>query len=336
MFWISETASANGGEHSHGRRTIEAVIAVQLTGGMGNQMFQYATARALAARRRAELLLDSSWIEGTGGSVTGEVRRFELRYFTLDAPLAPVDRVAHVGRPRLALLRRRPTLQPRDEPPFGRPQPGVVDAPDDTYLRGYWQNTSYFGDAKALLRRDFTFRPSIVEQAARTEAAIESSPLPAVAVHVRRSDYVTDPGVRDRMGTLEPQYYRRAVATISGRVGDVRLFLFTDDHDWCATRLTFDHDTTVVAATRAEGDMWASIMYLMTCCDHHVLANSSFSWWGAWLNPRADKIVVTPKPWLVDPRWDDSHRIPHAWIRIDRDGHQADQPPSTTTFAPVT
>ena len=77
-------------------------------------------------------------------------------------------------------------------------------------------------------------------------------------------------------------------------------------------------------------------MHAMSRCAHHILANSSFSWWAAWLNPRAEKLVVAPIPWLRDPRWDDSNRIPPEWIRIERDAHQADQPPSTTRFEPVT
>ena len=300
------------------------MIVVQLTGGLGNQMFQYATARALAARRRTELVLDSSWIDGGGGSVTGELRRYELGCFELDAPLVPVERVARLPRSRAARLRRllprggRPVLHEMVEPPFGRPLPALLDAPDDSYLRGYWQNTTYFEHAEPLLRRDFTFRPAIVERSADVAAAISTSPRPTASVHVRRSDYVADPGVRERMGPLEPEYYRRALAAVAERAGRVRTFVFTDDPEWCESHLERDADADILGATRAEGDTWASFMHLMTLCDHHVLANSSFGWWGAWLDPRADKIVVAPEPWLQDPRWDNSRRLPESWLRVPR------------------
>ncbi len=296
-------------------------------------MFQYATARALAHRRGTYLVLDSSWIDGRGSGMKTEVRRYELGYFTLDAPLVPVEQVARLHRSLLPS--RRPVLRELVEPAYGQPC-SVLEAPDNTYLRGYWQNATYFANAEPTLRKDFTFRPAIAELHSALAREIQDSALPAVSVHVRRSDYVTDPGVRDRMGTLEAEYYRSAVDALSSGIGSMRLFVFTDDPEWCEATLRLGQETTVVGGKREEGERWASHMHLMTLCDHHVLANSSFSWWGAWLNPSPAKIVVAPRPWLLDRRWDDSHRIPDGWIRIGRSDHQADQPPSTTTFAPVT
>jgi hypothetical protein len=304
------------------------VIVVQLTGGLGNQMFQYATGRALAAKHGTQLVLDSSWIAGTGGSVTTEVRRYELACFALDAPLA---QVADVARLRRTLVpSRRPVLQELVEPQFGQPCPELAQAGDNTYLRGYWQNVDYFGDAETLLRQDFTFSPAIAEEDAELARQIHESAEPAVSVHVRRSDYVSDPGVRERMGTLEPEYYSRALDALGSGVGSVRQFVFTDDPEWCKTSIRLNDQDVIVGATGA------AEMHLMTLCDHHVLADSSFSWWGAWLSPSPAKIVVAPRPWLQDPRWDESGRIPADWVRIDRRVHQADQPPSTMTFAPVT
>jgi hypothetical protein len=310
------------------------MIVVQLSGGLGNQMFQYAAGRGLAVRRGAELVLDSSWVDGRGGAVTSEVRRYELGCFQLEAKLAPVD---EVGRLRRSLVpSRRPLLTELEEPPYGQPCPELLQATDDTYLRGYWQNVTYFESAEQELRRDFTFRPEIEGRHAELAQEIRAAHTPTVSLHVRRSDYVTDPGVRDRMGTLEPEYYSRALDALGSGIGSVRLFVFTDDPDWCKENLRLNEQDVVVGATRAEADTWASIMHLMTLCDHHVLANSSFSWWGAWLNPSAAKIVVAPRPWLQDSRWEEGGRIPADWIRIDRGSYQADQPPSTTTFAPVT
>jgi Glycosyl transferase family 11 len=310
------------------------VIVVQISGGLGNQMFQYAAGRALAARHGTEFVLDSSWIDGSGGSVSTEVRRYELGCFRLAARLVPVE---EAGRLQRSLLpSRRPLLRALDEPGFGRLCPELLDAGDNTYLRGYWQNVTYFDDAEALVREDFTFRPQVAAREAELAAQIEESPQPTVSLHVRRSDYVTDPGVRDRMGTLDAEYYSRALDALGSGLGSMRLFVFTDDPDWCTANLRLSEQDVVVGATRAEGEKWAAIMHLMTLCDHHLLANSSFSWWGAWLSPRPAKIVVAPRPWLQDPRWDEGGRIPESWVRIDRSAHQADQPPSTTTFAPVT
>ena len=310
------------------------MIVVQLSGGLGNQMFQYAMGRALAARHETQLVLDSSWIAlNRGGSVTTDVRRYELGCFELDAPLTQVEDVARLRR--TIVPSRRPVLHELVEPEFGQPCPELAQAGDNTYLRGYWQNVDYFGEAETLLRRDFTFRPAIAEQEEEVARQIRESAQPAVSVHVRRSDYVTDPGVRER-GTLEPEYYSRALDALGSGVGSMRQFVFTDDPEWCTEHLRLSDQDVVVGATRAQGDKWASIMHLMALCDHHVLANSSFSWWGAWLSPSPAKIVVAPRPWLQDARWDEGGRIPADWVRLDRRVHQADQPPSTTTFAPVT
>jgi hypothetical protein len=270
------------------------MIVVQLSGGLGNQMFQYATGRALAARHGTQLVLDSSWIEGDSGDV------YELGCFLLDAPLAPVEQVARVKRS--VLPSRRPLL--------GEAAPEPLESPDNTYLRGTWEKLMHFDEAEAQLRSDFTFRPAIVEEHAALTRAIQESPVPTVSLHVLR------------LGTLEPEYYSRALDALGSGVGSVRLYVFTDDAEWCVTHLRLNEHDVVVGATRA------AEMYLMTLCDHHVLADSSFSWWGAWLNPSPAKIVVAPRPGLEDS--------PADWVRIDRRDYQADQPPSTTTFAPVT
>ncbi|MBA3734355.1 MAG: alpha-1,2-fucosyltransferase [Actinobacteria bacterium] len=279
-------------------------------------------------------MLDSSWITGTGGSVATEVRRYELGCFLLDAPLAQVEDVARLRRSLVPS--RRPVVQELVEPQFGQSCPELLQAGNNTYLRGYWQNVDYFGDAETLLRQDFVFSPAIAGEDLELARQIRESAQPAVSVHVRRSDYVTDPGARERMGTLDPEYYSRALDALGSGVGSVRQFVFTDDPNWCTENLRLNDQDVVVGATRAEAKKGAAHMHLMTLCDHHVLANSTFSWWGAWLNPSPAKIVVAPRPWLQDARWNEAGRIPADWVRIDRHAHQADQPPSTTMFAPVT
>jgi hypothetical protein len=270
------------------------MIVVQLSGGLGNQMFQYATGRALAARHGAQLVLDSSWIEGDSEDV------YELGCFLLDVPLAPVEQVARLKRS--VLPSRRPLL--------GEAGPEPLQSPDNTYLRENWERRDYFEEAAAQVRSDFTFRPAIVKEHAELAREIQESPVPTVSLHVLR------------LGTLEPEYYSRALDALGSGVGSVRLYVFTDDPEWCTTNLRLNEQDVVVGAARA------AEMHLMTLCDHLVLADSSFSWWGAWLNPNPAKIVVAPRPWLQD--------LPTEWVQTDRRDYQADQPPSTTTFAPVT
>jgi hypothetical protein len=280
------------GNHGHERTLTGRMIVVQLSGGLGNQMFQYATGRALAARHGTQVVLDSSWIESEGDDA------YELGCFQLEAQLAPIEKIARLHRS--VLPSRRPQLQEASSE--------LLRAPDNTYLRGDLRNLTYFEDADALLRRDFTFRSEIVSQPAELAREIGESPVPTVSLHVRT--------------TLEPTYYSRAFDALGSGLGSVRLFVVTDDPEWCRTNLRLNDQDVIVGTTGA------AEMHLMTLCDHHVLADSSFSWWGAWLNSSPAKIVVAPQPWLQD--------LPADWVQIDRRAYQADQPPSTTTFAPVT
>jgi len=203
------------------------VIVVHLTGGLGNEMLQYAAGRALAARRGADLVLDPSWFDCEGGGEVGFIRRYELGCFELEARVARVQDVARLPRSRVeaglrALLPGRPLLRVLEEPAFGAPAPEIVGAPDDTYIRGYRQDPSYFAGAEALLRKDFTFRRDVVEKGAATAQEIDASRAPTLSVHVRRGTYLSDPGIRERLGALGEDYYRTAIGTVSSQLGEVR------------------------------------------------------------------------------------------------------------------
>ena len=252
-------------------------------------MFQYGAARALALRNDTELLLDSGWINGRGSAAVGSVRRFELGCFQIDAPLRPITDVARLASSRrlrrpLQRLRsgRSPVVTELAEPPFGGWCPQVLDAPDNTYLNGYWQSSRYFEDAEQFLRADFSFRNDWDEANTVIAEVIGASDRPTVSAHVRRGDYVTDPGANRRLGTLAPSYYQRAVERIQAETGPAHIFVFSDEPQWCRDHLEdLGYETTIVDVnTPSQG---ADDLRLMSLCDHHVAANSTFSWWGAWL-----------------------------------------------------
>ena len=325
------------------------VIATRLTGGLGNQMFQYAAARALALRNDTELLLDSSWIDGSGSAAVGSARRYELGCFQIDALLRPITDVAQLATSRritrqLQRLRlgRGPVVAELAEPPFGGWCPGVLEAPDNTYLNGYWHSSHYFEDAESFLRAEFAFKNVWDEANTAVAELIGASGLPTVSAHVRRGDYVTDPGANRRLGTLAPSYYERAVERIQAETGPAHIFLFSDEPQWCRDHLDdLGYQTTIVDVNNTS--QAANDLRLMALCDHHVVANSTFSWWGAWLNTDSEKIVIAPEPWLLDARWQDDLRVPRDWIKLDRTERPAAIPaypalrrsriPSTATMA---
>jgi Glycosyl transferase family 11 len=290
------------------------VIVVTLLGRLGNQMFQYAAGRSLAELHSAELVLDTSWMihfRRGGGS-----ERYELDCFDLDVRVCPVWEVARVPNPRRVvywLQRLRPSRRPflhviAEDTSTNAFEPAVLSAPDDTFLaRGYWQFEDYFVDHVPAIREAFTFPPL---SPASEELADEIRATPAVSVHVRRGDYA---GI-GLLGFLDEAYYRRALETIAATVGELQLFVFSDDPAWCRENLRLPFPTTVVERPLPPERAWED-MRLISLCRHHVISNSTFSWWGVWLNPSPTKIVVGPKRWTQSPKRS-GDPIPAGWIRV--------------------
>jgi Glycosyl transferase family 11 len=292
----------------------EPVIVTRLAGGLGNQMFEYAVGRSLALRRNTELHLDLSWFEHILPSETP--RRYALAPYQLGVRLDGWEHVAHraaAGYGPLGRVIRRLGLEVGgvliDRAKGFRS--AVLDAPDGTLLIGHWQSEQYFADVADTLRSDLTLPHPPSGRTAATMAEVMSSA--SVSVHVRRGDYVAKRNVTRTLGILSADYYRRAVQLIAESVEGVRVFVFSDDPRWSRAHLDVGHPTIYVAN---EGDTAAhEDLRLMAACRHHVIANSSFSWWGAWLDDSPDKIVVAPRRWLLDgSRLADVHAA--GWIRI--------------------
>src|SRR6266536_4174701 len=293
------------------------MVIVRLLGGLGNQMFQYAAARRLALAHNVPLKLDLSWFAHSAD------RAYALQALNIQEAFATPEELGEIrgpatgGIPRVVFrLRRRfkigydwtwiheRTLSPYD--------PRVLHARARTYLDGYWQSERYFSDVADTIRREFTIR----DQLDATARAIvdRMATAESVSVHVRRGDYVSLPRASRARSVCTPSYYERCVASIAERLGHPHLFLFSDDPDWVAANLRFEHPTTLVStvpARRGHEDL-----RLMTACRHHLIANSSFSWWGAWLNPHPEQVVLAPRRWMHDPRVHDRDVLPPPWIRV--------------------
>ena len=292
------------------------MVIVRLTGGLGNQLFQYAAARRLALVRGAELALDVGWFRHEAAGYPAE-RPYELRHLDLPArvitlPPATILRwerglAARVERwpgrrIRLAVIRQSSDWSGVDE--------RVLDGPADVVLDGYWQNEGYFQDAAEMIRAELRLPAAPEPRFAELLEAIGSSE--AIAVHVRRGDYVTVPQVAEVHGTLELSYYREAVSLVAHRAGlDAHVFVFSDDPGWVEEHLVFELPTTHIGHT-----VWPATaeLRLMASCRHHVVANSSYSWWGAWLAEHPRQVVIAPKAWTRNT--DSSAIVPARWLRI--------------------
>jgi hypothetical protein len=287
------------------------MIIVRLAGGLGNQMFQYAAGMALAIRHRVPIRFDR-W--------TDKKRQLELpRVFGLDLPRASQSEMGQVlGWCAPSLVRRvmaRPlfrSLRPASwvvEPHFHY-WPGFEAVGPVAYLDGYWQSARYFADIEPELRAQFRFAPPL--DARSTELAAQMASCNSVSVHVRRGDFARDPTVQRVHGVDLSGYYPAAVAEILQRVPSPHFFVFSDEPEWAAHHLALPGEVTVVDHNRG-ADSYRD-MQLMAACRHHIIANSTFSWWGAWLNPSPKKIVIAPRQWFRVATFDPKDLYCPGWI----------------------
>ncbi len=282
----------------------------RLHGGLGNQMFQYAAGRAIALRTGAELLLDLGYFDGELLHAFGLQHLAAGYRVASDAELPPKRSASPVRYALWRALRLRPKLVRERTLGF---DPAIAATQPPAYLQGYWQSEKYFADAAETIR---------------TELAVETAPSAAnaamlerirsglsLSLHVRRGDYASDAATLATHGLCSPDYYDRAVRAIAERTGGTpTIYIFSDDPDWAEENLAFGFETVVVrgndAATNYED------LRLMSACDHHVIANSSFSWWGAWLDPKPDAVTVAPQRWFAHPDMHNPDIIPERWVRV--------------------
>ena len=294
------------------------MIAVTLVGGLGNQLFQYSAGRSLALRHDTELLLDLSLLHGHQQELATP-RRYELGCFGVRARtadgvrsweiLASPSGVRLRARSRIRRARARFTVLRQRGFEF---QPAFFDASDDTLLVGFWQSEAYLAPHAERLRRELEL-PAPAPTAAELLACVahESS----VSLHLRRGDYAHDAATRRTHGVLSETYYRAALAEIATRSGsDLDVYVFSDEPAHCRDHLDLGVPFTVV---ELPGVPAYEELRAMSTCRHHVIANSSFSWWGAWLDSRPDAIVVAPRRWVADSAVDTRHVVPERWILID-------------------
>ncbi len=272
-------------------------------------MFQYAVGRSLAISRGVPLFLDAR-------SVGREVERpYALSGLRIDAGIAaPTELPARLELVARVLRRLPRWLAPRTyvvERSFSYDQT-VLEAEPPALLYGNWQSERYFATHRDIIRADFQLAGPLT--ADRQAVADEICNMNSVSVHVRRGDYVSNPAAYAYHGTCEPSWYARAKFEIEKVVVDPHYFVFGDEVAWAKSNLPEFVSATFVE--RSEDGCDCQDLHLMALCRHHIIANSSFSWWGAWLNPRPDKRVIAPKRWFKGAANDTKDLIPAAWQRL--------------------
>lgn len=274
----------------------EDAVAVRLEGGLGNQMFQYAAGWAVASRLGCRLVLDTSKLQARG---LRTVRPFGLNGLCIEAE---VDTLGYFALRACTVVR---------QPAFTY-APGLLKSVTvGSRLQGYWQSERFFAAQREALLRHFKLREEPDAAALALSHRIDAAP-DATSVHIRRGDYVSDPESARFHGSCTLDRYRDCLHELRSQHPDLRVFVFSDDPQW--VRNNFPADSSV-EFVQPQLESPAVDLWLMSRCRHHVLANSSFSWWGAWLATRQGR-KLAPVRWFTEAAGlDDRDLVPSSWER---------------------
>jgi len=278
---------------------------VWFLGGLGNQMFQYAFYKSL-----------EHYFKNVKADISG-FKNYPLhngleleRIFHLSVNKSSSFENVILGGGNSLFARARRKISTLNRCYFEKKNfdPHIFENKKRTYYWGYWQSEKYFNHIADQIRTDFTFKNQLNEKNLQVADAIARTS--AVSVHVRRGDYVNHSVLG---GVCDTEYYRKAIDHINSKVPDATYFIFSDDIAWCKEHLGIENCHYIDWNKEKESYI---DMQLMSLCKHNIIANSSFSWWGAWLNSNPEKIVIAPSKWHNEEICDINDIIPNKWTRI--------------------
>lgn len=295
------------------------MIIVQLIGGLGNQMFQYATARRISCVNNVPLKLDVSCFNTVSLDIP---RKYELHVFSIKEDFASseeVNKVKGLNRNRVTSLFQRivskfPSIDKQSyicEKHFHF-DPDILMLKDNVYLEGYWQSEKYFKDIEDIIKKEFAIK--IEPDKLNKNFAESIKEAESVSIHVRRGDYISNQETNQYHGICTPEYYYAAIDIMLCKLKKPHFLIFSDDPMWVKENLKIEHSVSYIDHNGI--DKGYEDLRLMTLCKHHIIANSSFSWWGAWLCNNKNKIVIAPKRWFNKQNINTKDLIPEQWIRI--------------------
>lgn len=269
------------------------MIVIEASGGLGNQMFQYALYKKLESMNK-DVAIDTSFFRSKQNLRELEIGVFGVQYKSItDREAACIrgygyrdtilDKISYKLKPKKYSIYRDKIEM------F---QPEILNM-DNVYLSGYWQCEKYFSNIRNILLKEFSFP----EQAGSRNVDLckEIHNRNSVSIHVRRSDYLEEQNLKVYGNICTEKYYKNAVTYMKNHVKESHYYVFTDDIEW--TKNFFKGDCYTIVDQNHGKDSYID-MFLMSQCKHNIIANSSFSWWGSWLNENPDKIVVSPDRWF--------------------------------------
>jgi len=288
------------------------MIILNLKGGVGNQMFQYAFARKLALQNDDVLKLETAGL--TKANDVGDIfRPFALDAFAIEKNIATVEEVRGLKYPYGVFSKGWRWFNAKIlKKIYVEFDSSALTQTGDLFLDGYWQSPLYFADIRDTLLTEFQLHTPLSPAVSAYQEQIVS--CASVSIHVRRGDYAKNPRVLKEFGVCEASYYQLAIEHIENEVPDPTFFIFSDDIAWVKENLSLPSSTVFVQDPTLRD---VEELALMSMCTHNIIANSTFSWWAAWLNQNPNKVVVAPAPWYETARFD-VHLIPSSWIQLPK------------------
>ena len=300
-------------------KKLKNIVISKLNGGLGNQMFQYALAKVIAYKHGAKLLLDKDIFNLTEKKPGHMPRKYELGIFNVNSPEATEKELLYFEQLSfLNKLKREFHLNYPEmcyEANFSYSE-HIKNKKPPVYLRGFFQSYKYYSGYEEIVRDCFRFPESDLD-AENMQILNSIRSTKSVAVHIRRGDYINDKVTNNIHGLCSLEYYQNAMKTMLELDSDMVFYFFSDDISWVRSNFQNYNEQAIFIKGNNGKNSWKDMM-LMSNCDHNIIANSSFSWWAAWLNNNQDKKVIAPKRWFKD---DEKERytydlIPQPWLRL--------------------
>ena len=285
------------------------MIITELNGGLGNQLFQYAAGLSLALRHHTSLKISTQF------NHTDTSRNLGLSFFNINTIEATEEEINELY-PSSKLIRSIQNLLPTPQKHYFREKHFSFHSDfnklgANIYLRGYWQSELYFSSIANQIKETFTLQPryynnilSLIEEVNNTES---------VSIHIRKGDYLKPP-YSDYYAYLDSEYYNNAIVALFDHLPQLNFFIFTDDPKWVKENLHLNSPYRLISGVETSS-MYEDFQ-AMLCCKYHIIANSSFSWWTAWLSSRDGKKVIAPKLWFKNGPSDTSDLIPKSWLIV--------------------
>jgi len=292
------------------------MIISKLKGGLGNQLFQYATGFSLAKKLDAPFKIDVSGYEKSI-SARETARNLDINDFSISANVASDDEILEIKYPKGIISRIGRVIEKKLLKNYYVDwHPQVLLKTGNVYLDGYFQSDKYFQSEVGAIFEQFSLRQQWLDPIQEIVELINQCNR-SVSLHIRRGDYAGDSRVSRLFLVCNAQYYQRAISYFLERIPDCNFYIFSDDVQWVEHNLLLPSRATFISSENGDTNRLrpSQELVLMSKCKHHILSNSSFSWWGAYLNQSKEKIVLAPDIWN-NGYVDQPNIAPEAWIRF--------------------